>query len=268
VTIAANNERSIINLITTYWHEPKYSNRESDVLVVFPSPTSARRMARQQSRLKRFWLRTSQPAQQQNPCDTPVAPVESGSQVVDSPRVCHSLEKAGAKESIYNSNLQKIEQWMEAFSSFMSCQLQSDSSTAQTSFRSAFEMLSFSSLCGAKEKPVPWSDADALSPSRAVDETATGFVGFAGIPREISFKEQESLNTRRDNFPEVLADLQIPDRKASFFQLLRLRGKRSRSTSSVAKLYLYVEQPKSLVRIDSIANSTITWSSEHRGHSP
>jgi hypothetical protein len=230
-------------------------------------------MTHQQSRLKRFWARSSHPAQQQYPCDTPLASTHPESLLVDSPTECKALAKAEVMESFHDPNLQKSEPWMETLSSFMDCQLHSDSSTVPTSFRSAFEMLSFSSLCGAEDEPVSWSDADELSPSRAMQEASTGLVGLAGlagltgIPSEISVKQQDSLDARQSKFPEELADLKVRDKRSSFLKLLRKRnskGKSSRTSNSVAKLYLYVEQPKPLVHTNSIANSTITWSSEHR----
>jgi hypothetical protein len=231
-------------------------------------------MAHQQSRLNRLWPRSSLSVQQQcTSSGTPLAGIHSGSlqQVVDTSRECHKLANTEAQESFHDSNLH-IDPWMEALSSFLDCQFESDSSITPNSFRNALEKLSLSSLCGVDVEPASWSDTDALLPQRDREEAATGLIGIAGlagIPNEISFAQPNSPYTRQGKLPEMLADLEIPDKRKSFSKVLRklaFVGNGSRTTNSVAKMYLYIEQPKPLEHTNSITNSTITWSSEHRSH--
>lgn len=226
-------------------------------------------MAQHQSRLKRLWVRSSHRDQRQCTCGAPSQASHSGLEIVESPAECHTLAKVEAHESTNDPNVKKIDPWWEALSSYMDCHLKSDSSIAPTSFRRAFEVLSCSSLCGVDDDPVSWSDADALYASRDVDEAAKGFAGLAGIPNEIKFNQQASVDEKRGKFPEELANLEIPVKRSPLLNVLRNLAwvnKGRRTTNSVTKLYLYVEQPRQLKHTNSIANSTITWSSMDQGH--
>jgi hypothetical protein len=265
--IAATNDKQQPRT-SSLWQGQSAATRGNFVLR-FPSFTPERKKSEQQSHLKRLWALSTQHTQGQwAACDLSLASIHSGSLLMDSANDGHAnLQKPQAQDDYRESSLQKIEPWVETLpSSPLDKQIQNDSLTEPSSFCSAFEMLSFHTLCGGDNQAKRLDGTDEL-PIDADDNASSRIMG---VPHEISFSHQDTMDSRLDQLPEELADLEIPDKRTPFFKLIRniaLTGRGSRPcNNNVAKLNLYIEKPKPMEDTNSIENSTITWPNEYRGH--
>ncbi|KAG7360285.1 hypothetical protein IV203_035384 [Nitzschia inconspicua] len=228
-----------------------------------------RKIIEQQNHLQRLWALSTQHIQgHYNPCDASLTSIHSGSLLIASPRQQPHIKRksGGAQESLNHS---RIKFGIETSPSKLDQQMQKDNRTEPTSLCSAFEMLSFDTICGTDDEKEMWRDSDALPLLINEEENSAGRIG---VPHEIIFIRQEVLDSHLDNLPEELADLSLPDKRTSFLhKLLRsppFLGRNSQPCITVAKLNLYVEQPKPLEHTTSLENSTITWPNEYRGNVP
>ncbi|KAG7350644.1 hypothetical protein IV203_010004 [Nitzschia inconspicua] len=247
-------------------------NRKAVNVLRFPSFPPERKIIEQQNHQQRLWaLSTQHIHRQYNPCEASLTSIHSGSLQIASPRQHPHInsESGRAQESLNHSSLKEFKFRIETSPSQLDLQMQKDNRTEPTSLCSAFEMLSFDTLCGTDDEKEMWRDSDAFPP--LINEEGNS-AGRIGVPHEISFIRQEVLNSHLDNLPEELADLALPDKRTSFLHKLLLKpaflGRNSQPCNTVAKLNLYVEQPKPLEHTTSLENSTITWPNEYRGNVP
>mmetsp|Transcript_4003 Transcript_4003/g.8615 ORF Transcript_4003/g.8615 Transcript_4003/m.8615 type:complete len:263 (+) Transcript_4003:36-824(+) len=172
----------------------------------------------------------------------------------------NQIEHVQSKSQHDNRNgrapIQTLQPWVESSSADVDNGQQSESMTEHTALCSAFEMISFDNICKKKKSSSPTDNASIEDDFKVVAPL---------VPREISFERREICR----NHNLLREELVIKGRRSNFLKkFLHLRlGRRNRSTS-VAKVKVYVDPPKTLGSNSSVGNSTLTWPTEFEKNPP